>query len=177
MYVGITSKSVKIRWVGKATAYKNNPIFCSAINKYGWDNIEHKILYTNLSKESAVAIELDLIYYYKKCKLCYNITDGGEGYTGLVHTKEWRENLSKRNKNNTYNLGKVLSEETKRKIGKANSKTVLQIDPISNSIIEEFESTHEVQRKLGISYKLISRACNKNYKSHGYLWKFKCNLH
>lgn len=53
MYVGITSKEdVKRRWL-RGTGYKCNIHFTNAINKYGWDNIEHEILLDGLTKEEA----------------------------------------------------------------------------------------------------------------------------
>ena len=52
--------------------------FTNAIKKYGWANIEHKILYTNLSKEEAEQKEIELIKEYKsnKREYGYNLTEG-----------------------------------------------------------------------------------------------------
>lgn len=33
--------------------------------------------------------------------MCYNLTDGGEGYKGLKHSDEFCKNLSERSKGNT----------------------------------------------------------------------------
>ena len=33
--------------------------------------------------------------------MCYNMTNGGDGYLGLVHTDEFNKNHSERSKNNT----------------------------------------------------------------------------
>ena len=33
--------------------------------------------------------------------MCYNITDGGDGFKGLKHTDKFKENLSKRSLGNT----------------------------------------------------------------------------
>ena len=39
-YVGITSKTVEFRWKKDGYGYINQP-FYNAIQKYGWNNIEH----------------------------------------------------------------------------------------------------------------------------------------
>lgn len=42
-YIGITSQKPEIRWAnGKGYSY--NKHFYRAIQKYGWDNFEHRIL-------------------------------------------------------------------------------------------------------------------------------------
>ena len=41
------------RWGVNGRNYKSSPHFYSAIQKYGWDNFEHNILFTNLTKEEA----------------------------------------------------------------------------------------------------------------------------
>ena len=56
-YIGQTCrKYVKTRWnLGKG--YWCSTKFYNAIKKYGWDNFEHIILYTNLTKEEASILE------------------------------------------------------------------------------------------------------------------------
>ena len=62
-------------------------MFYNAIKKYGWNNIEHKLLFENLNSISAKLIEIDLIYYYKSIGLSYNITNGGQGQLGVRRYK------------------------------------------------------------------------------------------
>lgn len=52
-YIGITCRSAFKRWGKYGQCYKNNSHFYAAIQKYGWDNFEHEILFTNLSLEEA----------------------------------------------------------------------------------------------------------------------------
>lgn len=60
----------------------------NAINKYGWNNIEHVILFEGLTQEEACNKEIELIAEYKTNihrygnKYGYNMTDGGEGTFG-----------------------------------------------------------------------------------------------
>lgn len=55
--------------------YKNNKHFNNAIKKYGWNNINHEILLTGLTKKQAEDIEIYLISKYKSnnCKYGYNV--------------------------------------------------------------------------------------------------------
>lgn len=59
-YIGISCKKNLIeRWGRNGEGYKVQP-FYNAIQKYGWDNIEHKILFENLTVEEAKNMEICL---------------------------------------------------------------------------------------------------------------------
>lgn len=91
-YVGITSLSTKVRWRSNGSGYSKQ-IFYYAIQKYGWDNIEHFVIAENLTKDEAILFEKKLIYILdsNNNKYGYNLTDGGEGSCGHSHSKETRE--------------------------------------------------------------------------------------
>lgn len=96
-YIGITCNT-KQRWGKNGYGYRHNTLFYRAIKKYGWENIEHKILYENISIEYAKEKEIELIKLYKTTnnKYGYNISHGGDTTTaGYKFTKKQRENLSK----------------------------------------------------------------------------------
>lgn len=118
IYIGITKQSPEKRWGANGVNYKNSPFFWNAINKYGWKNFTHEILYENLTKERACEIEKILIKKYKtqNRKYGYNITEGGSAPT---LPKEVRKKMSKAMKGNKNGLGKKCSEEKKKKISKA----------------------------------------------------------
>ena len=80
VYIGITSQKPEKRWQNGA-GYKNNQYFNRAIQKYGWDNFEHEILFVDLTIEDAAAKEKELINLYKSNNplFGYNISSGGEG--------------------------------------------------------------------------------------------------
>ena len=77
-YIGISS-NVKKRWSGNGSAYYEQ-VFGAAIQKYGWDNFEHEILFHNLSKEEACKYEQELIEQYQTFnhEYGYNCSKGGE---------------------------------------------------------------------------------------------------
>lgn len=112
IYVGITQQSPQRRWQN-GFGYVDNQHFYRAIKKYGWNNIKHEILYTDLSAEMAYEIEKDLISKYKSndSTYGYNKSIGGEsGNAGVKMSEEQKEKLKK------VNTGRVLTEETRRKL-------------------------------------------------------------
>lgn len=102
VYIGITSQKPEYRW-DNGNGYRNQRLFYRAIQKYGWKNITHEILFNNLTEEEAKLTEQLYIALYDSfnVKYGYNQTLGGDGALG--------------NKNR---LGKYHTEETKKKISK-----------------------------------------------------------
>ena len=80
-YVGITSKDVEERWKN-GFGYRGQ-LFYKAIEKYGWDNFEHIIIASNLTKEEAENFEKLLIKNLNSHskKNGYNVSFGGIGGT------------------------------------------------------------------------------------------------
>lgn len=72
VYIGISNKGGK--------GYINNTYFFRAILKYGWNNFQHEILYSELSEKEAKQIEICLIAYYNSTdhNYEYNKTKGGD---------------------------------------------------------------------------------------------------
>lgn len=122
-YVGITSRNPEERWGRNGSNYQTSPHFYAAIQKYGWDNFEHNILFTCLSKEEACEKEQELIKLYNLTdKTCgYNSTPGGESYQ---MTDEIKQKISVALMGNQNSAGHICSEETRKKISKALIGTV-----------------------------------------------------
>ena len=184
-YIGITMNIPNYRW-NNGNGYNRQKIMKNAIKKYGWENIKHKILFTNLTKEEAEQKEIELIAFYKsnQRKYGYNIENGGNCVGKM--SEETKKKISKSNigkntgiKNGMYgkhpkeefkkgniphNKGKKTSEEERRK----RSKPVLCVE---TGII--YYSAREANKQTGISYKSISSVCNKKRKTTGgYHWEF-----
>lgn len=166
-YIGQTSDPIKKRWGVDGKRYISCTLFYKAICKYGWNNIEHSVLATNLSKEDADKLEIWLIAKYKSLGLSYNIADGGSCTLG-EHPM----------------LGKKHSEESKRKMSESakgihvgakngKAKAILQFSK-SGEFIREWECISDVERELNIK---VTAICNnlKGYSKHsgGYVWKYK----
>ncbi len=94
-YIGITSQPLEKRFEN-GRGYKQCPKMHNAILKYGWNNVEHELLYSGLSKEEAEAKEIELIAFYGSVENGYN-TDHGGNTTG-THSIETRNKISIANK-------------------------------------------------------------------------------
>ena len=114
-YIGITKTSVNKRWGRDGCGYRSDKqsVFCRALQKYGWDNFEHVILYENLSQDEACNMEIKLIKEYKTqdSNFGYNVQPGGQlGNDGVVFSEESKKKMSEAHK------GKKLTDEHKNKI-------------------------------------------------------------
>lgn len=114
-YVGITKRDPEKRWGKDGNGYITTPHFYSAIQRYGWDNFNHQIIYTNLTKDEACSEERRLIALYntQNKDKGYNILAGGQ--TPEMPQKV-RDKISKAMMGNKNGLGKPCSEEKKEKI-------------------------------------------------------------
>ena len=114
-YIGITSQNVKKRWQN-GYGYKTNKYFWRAIQKYGWDNFEHEILFENLTVDEAKEKEIELIKLYNTYRPNgYNLTFGGDNISEKIFSEETRKKISNALK------GRTLSHETKQKISNASN--------------------------------------------------------
>ena len=93
VYIGITSKNNVIeRWGANGNGYKSQPVY-NAIQYFGWENIQHEILYKDLSLEEAQKMERDLIIQYDSKLNGYNSTDGGEAHPDEEILFEYNDKL------------------------------------------------------------------------------------
>lgn len=131
-YIGLTTAEPKKRWAS-GWGYKNNSHFTRAIQKYGWNNIEHQVFEVDTENEMYY-LEKYLIAYYQtnKNEFGYNKSSGGEvSSAGCHRSEEVRKKISESQKGRRlsieirhkmkgripWNKGKTLSAETKKKIG------------------------------------------------------------
>lgn len=96
-YIGITTQKPEDRWIN-GLGYKKNTHFYRAIKKYGWNNINHEILFVNLLESEATEIEKELIKKYKTMNpnYGYNSTSGGE--IGKTLTEQAKIKISENRK-------------------------------------------------------------------------------
>lgn len=99
-YIGITCKNPNARWEnGGGYSKTHQPVMYNAIQKYGWENIKHYILFEDLSLEEAKMKEQELIEeYHTYCHLSdsqgYNMTRGGEGTSGHICSEDAKKRMS-----------------------------------------------------------------------------------
>ena len=133
VYIGITSNDPKRRW-NNGNGYRQNNHFSNAIKKYGWKNIKHEIVLSDITKEQAAEKEIELIKESKSWdpKYGYNNTLGGEG--GQHFTEDAKARISKslkdryssdpelRKKSSLSKIGRRASEETKAKMSESQKR-------------------------------------------------------
>jgi len=92
-YIGVTT-DIKKRWKTKGYDYRTTSLQ-PYIDKYGWDNIQHQILFENQTKENALWIEDFLIRTASEDGVCINKNRSGlvskeDGYF-QQYNKQYRE--------------------------------------------------------------------------------------
>lgn len=96
VYIGITRVNPEERW-RNGKGYSENRFMDFAIKKYGWDNVEHLILFSGLSKQEAEEKEIQLIADFNSTnqKFGYNIENGGNaiGKTSEIARKHIGESV------------------------------------------------------------------------------------
>lgn len=201
-YVGITMQQPEIRWGKNGRCYNNSSYFWNAIQKYGWNNIKHEILFVDLTKEEAEQKEVELIALHKSAdrNFGYNISLGG--FHNGKHSIESRIKISNAHKGMSYNIGRKHSEDAKLKISNANKgrhrseefkkrlseahlgkpkseefcKNLSDIKSIPVICIETkkvYKSATLAGRELGIDNSTISKCCKgDNKEAGGFHWMF-----
>lgn len=76
-YIGITGREPEDRWAN-GLGYKSNKHFDGAIQKYGWDNFNHEVLFEFNTVEEAMRKETELILEWKT-------NDPNLGYNAMIN--------------------------------------------------------------------------------------------
>ena len=169
-YIGQTIHSLKRRKTDHLWS-KDNCYFHNAIQKYGWNNFEWKVIEECSSEEELNEMEFHYIKQYNSFRPNgYNLTMGGRGIRGYKHSEKTKRKIKKaRSKqimnpcpyeqrialsknqmgeNNTF-YGKKHSEESKEKMSK--SKKGCKRPDLKGKTYEELygvERAKEMKRKI-----------------------------
>lgn len=193
-YIGMTScKDMNDRW-RYGHGYKHDTDFHNAIMEYGWRNIQHEVVASNLLKEEAEALERELIAEYSTTnpEFGYNSHSGGlKGAKANDNTRKRMSAAQSGEGNSRYGVhlsaetkkkigaskrGKPLSEECKRKLGEVlggernpAAKPVAQYDK-NMVLIRILPYIREAEKHTGANN--ISSCCTGKLKtSGGFIWR------
>lgn len=192
VYIGQTCQKPENRWKN-GKGYSNNEYFMRAIEKYGWDNFEHEILFNGLTKEDADMLEMKTIEEYNSTHKAYGFNIDNGGYGKGKHSLETLKKMSEGRKGiQAWNKGismseeqkRVLSEktkgrpsafkgmhhnnETKEKLSKCQSYKMKSVLCVETDTI--YESYKDAERKTGVSAKNIAKVCSgKMYSGKKYI--------
>ena len=167
-YIGQTIKKPEQRWGVNGKGYMkirkkdgNVTEFANAIKKYGWDNFNHKVLFSiKCETEEELGFWLDewekyYIWKYDSFYNGYNSTLGGKdgikgGFQGKHHTKEWKQQQS----------------ETKK--GLRTDSQVQQMKPvICLNTLQKFDCIADAQKWCKVEGRGISNCCKGKVKHSG----------
>ena len=163
VYIGITSNDPRRRW-NSGHGYRQCKGFWNAIQKYGWSNIAHEILYTGLTKSEAERIEKELIEKYRSTdsRFGYNILPGGDATQGVP---AWNKGLPKELQ---PHYGKAQPIEVREKIAKTLSKAIVCVE---TNIV--YDSAQQASKELGVQFSNISRCLHGgSHTAGGYHWRW-----
>lgn len=121
-YVGATTNFLHCRW-DCGRGYRGTKFF-EDIQKVGWDKVLHEVFEVE-SKEEMFYLERYLISYFDTTnpEKGYNKAKGGPGSRGA----HWKLSEDTRKKMSEANKGKVIPEETRRKISETLKKRKLSL--------------------------------------------------
>lgn len=201
VYIGITCQDPKRRW-NSGRGYKSSPHFYAAIQKYGWDNMIHEVVFSGVDKARAELLEISMIMLHDSTnpEYGYNHATGGGVNRGYHLTPERRAQISievrgrevseeTREKMRQAQLGKRHTEESKQrmreaKLGKKLSAETRAKMRISNrgkrvkkvfcvELDRIFNSLGEAEEVTGAAHENISKVClGKRRTAGGYHWEF-----
>lgn len=80
VYIGCTKQSLTARWGRNGESYCSNLEFWNAIQKFGWDNIQHEVIAVESDRGRALELESELIHKHKA-------TDSRYGYNKMAGPK------------------------------------------------------------------------------------------
>lgn len=174
VYIGQTKAGAQNRWAnGKGYTCHRHGWFWKAIEKYGWENIKHEIIYDNLSKELADYYEKFFINLYQSTDKRYGYNCQTGGSRDYEYSDESKKNISEAlkriyadNPPNTSKARAVLQAKQGRKI--------VQYDLMGNRL-QEFDSAYDAELKTGVKHQKINitLCCPQRVKRAGmYMWRY-----
>ena len=196
IYVGQTIHDVEARWKDHLKKGSNCRYLKSAINKYGVDNFEFKLVCITFDNQLD---DMEIKYIEQYNSLVpngYNLRLGGNSGRHNAETKQKISDTLKKNFANglvhsRHQLGRPHDEATKQKISeslkghKLSQETInkrilsrriyniIQLD-IDGNRLNSFDSCKEASEYIGTTISSICKCCNgKSKTSMGFVWKYE----
>lgn len=180
MYVGITCTAPERRWRPDGSGYRKQRVIYNAIKKYGWNNVKHEIVASNLTKDEACNFEMLLIEHLKtnQHEFGYNVDNGGQ--TSGSHSEETLAKMSKSMKYRwKHDYTRTLTSESRKKMSLAHKgKKTGAENPASRAIIcidtgEIFPTIKSAAKAKNLCRDTIQNYLNrKSNGGGGYRWKY-----
>lgn len=183
-YIGICKGSTQKRW-RSGKGYDMHPVMKSAISKYGWENIKHEIVATDLTQEEALKMEEMLIAQYKtfppSLGFGYNCTTGGESRIPTEeqrkkvgeYFREWWKDSQNRERMTKSRTGiKRFTEEQKAQIGKRLSD-FNRGKPLTEEHKRKISESEKGRKPWNTGMKMPAAYCKKLSE----IQKTKCHKH
>jgi group I intron endonuclease len=147
VYIGQTWRTLKERFGSDGKSYKACNYLYSAIQKYGWNNFEHRKLTVELSQDGANAAEDFFINLYRSRDPNYGYNIRGGGSTGRL-SEETKRKLSLLNsgENNSF-FGKQHTPESKQKVSK-NTKDAHKLGSYDSKNEDQKRFTNDEEKEI-----------------------------
>ena len=128
MYYFGQTNNIKRRWEGNGARYKGTALY-PYIEKYGWDNIQHIVLFKDQTKENALWIENFLIETAREDGVCINKQRSGlvskeEGYSQEYYQQNKQQIREKQNQYYETNKGQI--QERQKQYYETNKEQILE---------------------------------------------------
>ena len=159
VYIGSAVNIFK-RWAAHKGLLNKNKHHCKHLqhvwNKYGFDNFEFNVIFECHKSQVAFYEQLWIDFY--GIENLYNIAPTVYSQLGSRRSCDFREKMR------VINTGKIISDDTRKKIQKAQGGSpIIHIDE-SGNILGRYESTREASRKTNYSAAHISNSVRKQVR-------------
>ena len=149
MYYFGQTQNIERRWRNNGAGYKGTALY-PYIEKYGWDNIQHIVLFRDQTRENALWIEDFLITTAREDGVCIN-----QRRSGLVSKEEgYKREYREENKEQISEQKKQYYEQNKDKIREyyeQNKDKIREYYEQNKDKIREYQREYQEQNKDKIS--------------------------
>lgn len=177
VYIHRKATTGEVFYVGKghgnrAYSHSNrNKIWQHVVEKHGFIV---EIVTESIQEWYAFELERDLILAHGRridnSGTLVNITEGGEGISGLTHSAESKKKMSDAKIGNTFMLGLTRSDSSKKKMSDAKRKIM---KPVKRDDGVIYESTHAAAKQTGARQGgIVNCLKGRCHTAGGYSWSY-----